>query len=384
MELIGSLSTDHSLTHRKVTLEITRSFPEICGYNITSIRDVPIATSGMLDDLGRSKFPPGVFRNFNGDAVLVQAWDLARAWVGGDRVMSGERYNFYEGGAYSVRILLSNFTGSDFHSAEFCYRLSRQGETLLEGKEEVRRILPHAQVSEVSYLNFRLPDANQPDTLVLEVSLRHNSKLIAQNDFPIFIYPYKELQYDLPVFDPGGELEGLTRHLKMVRSVAVSELSSIRSNVLMSSCLTSEVRLFTENGGRLLLLQRGQGGLPTRPGPMWREGMIRPFAHPILKGIEKATWYDDLRYFSMTAYTSIDSQTLDGIGAFDIVPVIKRYDCRNWGSTDYLCAFRLGKGICAASTLRFGGGLGKTPLYAKHNPFALYLFTNMLGYLRNV
>lgn len=42
-ELLERLSIRHAMLHRKMTLEFTRAFPEVCGYNITSIRDVPIS-----------------------------------------------------------------------------------------------------------------------------------------------------------------------------------------------------------------------------------------------------------------------------------------------------------------------------------------------------
>ncbi|MEG1687706.1 MAG: hypothetical protein RR276_07475, partial [Angelakisella sp.] len=63
-------SLNHSMVHRKVTLEMTRACSHICGYNITSIHDVPLCSQGLFDDMGRAKFDTAVFRQSNDDAVL--------------------------------------------------------------------------------------------------------------------------------------------------------------------------------------------------------------------------------------------------------------------------------------------------------------------------
>ena len=93
-ERLKKLSVEHSRLHRKVTLEETRAFPEVSGYVITSIRDVPIATSGFFDDLLRPKFDAEAFLQTNAERVLVPAWDLTRVWINGDRVRNREWYNF--------------------------------------------------------------------------------------------------------------------------------------------------------------------------------------------------------------------------------------------------------------------------------------------------
>lgn len=382
-ERLRALSLDHSLTHRKVTLELTRSFPEICGYNITSIRDVPIATSGLLDDLGQAKFNPEVFRRFNGDAVLLQAWDLTRTWVGADRVLPAERYNFPGGSLYSVRILLSNYTGGDLSGCQMRYCLTGKGETLQEGRMDSLPPLPHAQVSEVARLSLPLPVVTQPATLLLRVWLTRDGAFVAENEFPVFVYPPVELDARLTVYDPAGTLKGLTRRSRLALARSAADFPDPAAQaVLVSGVLDGDVLRHGKAGGKLVLLAPGGGGLPALQLPMWREGMLWPDEqHPILDGIRKECPYEDLRYYSMTADTAMDSQALPALGATAITPVIRRVDCRQWTLADYLCTFRLGAGRCAATTLRLGGGLGKTPAYAAQNPFAATLLNAMAAYL---
>ncbi len=380
--LIKSLSYNHSLTHRKTTLELTRAFPEICGYNVTSIRDVPIATSGMMDDLGQIKFDPAVFRRFNSDAVLLQAWDLSRVWQGADRVLPTERYNFTGNSMYAVRILLSNYTGRNLSGCNLIYRLSQDETAWAEGCLPVHRLMPHASVTEAAYLNIRLPAVAKPAALMLEVWLKEGPREVAHNDFPVFVYPETKPAEPLFVWDPAGMLWGLTMHLE---AAAVQEggLGSLGEDaVLISSAWTDTIRRYVEGGGKLLLITPGGGSLPVIQGPMWREGMIRHIDHPILEDIAAQGRYDSLRYYSMTADASIDSRALAAWGVTDITPVIRRYDCRKWTASEYLCTFRLGRGVCAATTLRLGNGLGKTPPFAHQNPFAGYLLSRITDYLR--
>lgn len=382
MDLIRALSIDHSLTHRKVNLELTRSFPEVCGYNITSIRDVPIATSGMLDDLGQPKFQAEIFRRFNSDATLVQAFNLTRTWVGADRVMPAERYNYSGGTTYSVRILLSNYTGRDLCNSTLHWQLLRGAKIALQGQVPLTKLNHHGSVNEAAYLQIPLPQVDNPETLVLDVELIERNEQVTHNDYPIFVYPHPHALKALSVYDPAGCLDGLLRRNKGYLAIHEDDLTGLNPDILISSVLTDSVRRFVEIGGKLLLLLRGEGSLPVLRAPLWREGMLRPYQHPILKGIEKTTWHDNLRYFSMTTDLAIDTNAMAENGYKDVQPVLRRYDCRAWTATDYICTFRLGLGTCVATTLRFGGGLGKTPPNARSNPYADWLLNSMATWLK--
>jgi hypothetical protein len=108
---------------------------------------------------------------------------------------------------------------------------------------------------------------------------------------------------------------------------------------------------------------------------MWREGMFRAFDHPIFKEIPQGYELDDLRYFSMTTDVAFDPKSMPGE---DVTPVLRRYDCRQWTVSDYLATFRVGRGLCAATTLRLGGGMGRAASGVSRNPFAVYLLREML------
>lgn len=381
--LLQSLSRDHSMVHRKTTLELTRSFPEICGYNITSIRDVPIATSGLLDDMGQPKFDAERFRAFNSGAVLVQAFDLARTWVGADRISPQERYNYIGGTQYTTRILLSNYSGEDIGQARLAYCLTSAGANLFEGEAAALSGFPHGEVKQAARITLALPEVHTPRTCLLEVTLHADNGAIIRNEFPVFVYPKRETAANYTAYDPTGTLFDLLRG-EGVTAVSNTEGFPAPGDglILLTSVLDDTVRCFVEQGGRALVLSPSGGSLPVKRQPMWREGMLRAYDHAILEGIKRKSPYDDLRYFSMTADSAIDTEALRALGAQQFEPVLRRYDCRHWTSSEYLCAFRLGKGLCVASTLRFGSGLGKTPPHARQNPLTGCLLDNIALFLK--
>lgn len=113
--------------------------------------------------------------------------------------------------------------------------------------------------------------------------------------------------------------------------------------------------------------------------------MIRNYNHPVLKDVEYQTWMNDLRFYSLTTDTALDTFAFDNIGiaADKIIPIIRRYDCREWTAEDYLAEIRMGRGKIIATTLRFEGGLGNQPISLKYNIFGRWLFQSILDYLIN-
>ncbi|MBC7319643.1 hypothetical protein H5T89_03260, partial [bacterium] len=79
-ELVES-SKEKAFFYRKMVLELVRSYKRISGYVITSMRDTPIATSGIFDDFMEKKFKEEDFSKINNDIVLSLGWDNKRGWI---------------------------------------------------------------------------------------------------------------------------------------------------------------------------------------------------------------------------------------------------------------------------------------------------------------
>lgn len=373
---IKQLSLDHAMVHRKVTLEQTRSFPAISGYNITSIRDVAIATSGLFDDLMQPKFPVELFRSFHADAMLLPAWDLTRIWINADRVMNRERYNFFGGEPYSLHVLLSNYGRVPAVCPRVSWRLTDGGRVLRQGEIESSKTVACGEVAEIVYLHTVLEETQEPRSLLLEVHASYEGGETA-NSWPVFVYPRPaKSALRLGVYDPCN----LFATLDELYEVREFDGETVPEDVdaVVCSVLTPGIRAYLQKGGKAFCMQRGRGSIPTVPVAFWREGIIRSFPHPVLDGLKKTLWCDDLRYFSLSTDTALDTESAEKQGLHLAAPILRRYDCREWLRSDYLAEFSLGEGRMIASTLRFEGGMGKEPLFLRNNRLAQWLLDRIL------
>lgn len=382
-DVIQPLSIKHTMVHRKTTLEQTRSFPEISGYVITSIRDVPIATSGIFDDNMKNKFIPQEVAAFNNDVVLLPAWDLGREWIGADRISSRERYNFTSGKEYGLHILISNYSSGNIKNAKFSWQLiNENGEIIVQAQDILPAEHSCGTVQEAYYLVFRLPETNQPQSYNLHVQLEWEGGHAA-NYWPVFVYPAPcILQEGIMVYDPCNLFGDMSRLFNQPEVICSPDSRALKQEkVLLTSLWTPEIHAFAKQGGRVMCVQRGKGPLPSKPVPFWREGMLRVYNHPVMDGCQPVNSQDDLRYFSLATDSAIDEAAMEEQGFVLNAPIMHRYDCRTWQRGSYMGEYTLGKGKVLVSTLRFEGGMGKQPLAMDKSPFACYLLQQVIRWL---
>lgn len=378
---LKGLSYDHSLLHRKVTVEQTRAFPEIAGYDITSIRDVPIATSGVFDDLGAFKFPPEEFRRFNSDLALVPAYDLTRTWINADRVYTRERYSFRSGATYGLHILLSNYSAADVAAGTVrCRLLDEEGRTLHEESGSLLRPVRRGEVAEAYYLHFPLPETKVPRNLRLVAELDGRS----ENVWPVFLYPAPE-QSSLAgrLFDTARTFWGLQSLYPEMRPLQDGEAVPPETPVVVTDRLTKEIRTYLEEGGKVLLCQTMDGNFPARHIAFWREGMTEAYDHPVLAGLKRLDYQEDLRYFGVTPDMALDSAAAEKAGFRLLAPIVRRYDCREWHESEYMAEYACGRGRLIATTFRLSGGQGKETPFLRGNVFGRYLLDKSVEYLVN-
>ena len=382
------LSLNHSLTHRKTTIDYTRAFQEITGYVLTSMRDVPIAPHGLFNDFGEPKFDADVFKTFNADTVLVPRWDLTRTWIGGDRVLYKERYNFVSGETYAVRVVLSHYGPAAVNSPRLNWQLLRSGNTAADsGEVRNPEIFQPGCVGEIAYLVFNLPEVTKPETFTLKVSMSADTAA-AVNEWPVFVYPASgEINkgFNLGLYDPASLFPDAASEWENVEILA-DDMSIRDVDMILTTRLSPSVHKFISQGGCGVLVQRGNGVLPIVNVPFWREGMQRPFGHKIMDGLISGHAQDDLRYYSLGTDTALDSRAIEKSALADLTkiePIIRRYDCRTWKMSDYMAELSIGKGKLIATTLRLEGGSGKQPMLLKRNLLAQWLLRKSFEYLKN-
>ena len=365
-EKLRAASVDHALTHRKVTVEETRSYKEISGYDITAIRDVPIATSGIFDDLGNMKFPPEEFTRFNSDIVLLPAWDLRRTWICGDRVCPKDRYSFWSGASYDLHILLSNFSGSILKGETLRLELRDDNEKLIMWEERLLPKVGRGEIKEVCYFNATLSEVSVPTELKLTASLGNYS-----NFWPVFVYPKPESKSENFLL---RDHTGVFRGMKGLKEGA---------KIIVTDQLDEFVRKFLREGGKVFLMQGSDPAFPTEEVSFWRESFPVSYPHPIFSGLKRSCFTEDLRYFSVAPERAICGKVASDMGFSLKRPLLRRYDARNWRTSEYLAEYSYGKGTLIATTLKLSGGRGREALGFPNNVFGTYLFDKIIRYLTN-
>jgi hypothetical protein len=367
---IAALSLDHALLHRKLSVEFTRAFPQVGGYVITAIRDVPISTSGLFDDAGHPKFKAQDFRRFNADLVLFPRWDLARTWISGDRVLDADRFNQSAGSECALRVVASNF-GPTLPSGTWAWRVVPEpvhghgrpsGETpLAEGSGSLGPALARGDVRELTRISCVLPETNTPLGLVVETSLEHPAGR-AENSWPLFVWPrpHDSPPWKIVLADPLGIFEPLREHYHAADFDPGTRTSTGgRGHIVLASSFEPGLREHVLRGGKALLVQRGRGFFPHTTVAFWREGITLFEQHPLTEELPAGP-FRELQLFGMATDTSL--RWIEAAGPVRAVkPVITRLDARESIASHYMAEVSFGEGRLIVSTLRFEGGMGRQP-----------------------
>ena len=342
---VQRISRQQSLFFRKTILEKVRARAGMGGYVVTSLRDTPLATSGLLDDLGRIKHDAAAFRAFNADSVLLIQRSRARRWThGGDRPAPLDPRCFTSGEQVSLDVILAQ-VGAEREGGTLEWAFMGQAHTVdVPGGLKLLR-----------QITLDMPEVSRPETHMLTVRLG-----AVTNQWPLHVFPKIE------AWPEGVALrEGLGVRLDDLRDVRAES-----PRVLVTSVLDDRVRAHLAGGGRALLLQTGESALPAVALPFWREAIRLIYPHPVMDDFPHA----DFAPFYALATDHALRADLPGAR-----PIIRRLDARQFTFSDYLVALEGGRLI--ATTLNFQGGMGDQPLSLRDNPAGRWLLWRLLSYL---
>lgn len=379
-QTLQRISRQQSFVIRKNILEKVRSRVGMGGYVVTGMRDTPLATSSMFDDLQRMKYPPDTFRMFNAETVLTLEQGRARHWTcGGDRPFPVDRYNHVSGAETSIRVILSH-TGAPISNDDLRWQLQlTDGTTHVEGKIPFLGSLSDGHPSELGSIQLQLPVVTTAQEVMLKVQLGDHIR----NEWLLWIYPIVATwESALAVYDPDGSLRGLEDLLEAADSIPdVSRLQD--SHLLITNSLTPDVQDFVHTGGKAILLQSGPGFLPADPCPFWREGIKLFYPHPVLDVFPHQGFANMQFYHLATDYAFNLDHRKTVMPTFTAMrPILRRLDARLFTLHDYLVELKLGQGTLLASTLHFTGGAGDQVIGFQANVAGRFLIQQMIGYLR--
>jgi hypothetical protein len=364
MQEIVQISHKQTYTIRKYTLESLRRRRGIGGYIVTGLRDTPISTSGVWDDLGRSKWTPEEFLRINGEAVLALDVVRRRQWrFGGDRPDRVDPYNAWGGERANWFVILSD-CGAGFPAGSvLSWSLSHlAGELLASGTHELGQGILPGVPAQAGSIQAVLPRVERAVELCLRVSILSGERCV-ENEWPVWVYPRPTaLPEGLAVYDPAGLLADSGDWFARAPQIQVGDLQPGHPTVLVATALDGPVWAYLQAGGRVLLLQMGEAPLPVRRCPFWREAVKLFPADPLWEHFPQRG-FTDLQFFGLASDLAFDTRRLGEAlppGA-RIRPVLRRLDAREFHMTEYLFDASVGAGRLVGCTLRLQGGAGAQP-----------------------
>jgi len=375
------IAAAQSLVSRKYTLEALRRRQGMGGYVVTGLRDTPIATSGVFDDFDRAKWPAESVLAFNDDAILCLDSDRRRRWRnGGDRPDRLDVYNHWAGTQAHWHIILSTFGVTLEQSAMLTWRLcSPDGETLESGQMSIERRVAAGAPAEIGAITCPLPQVHRACELRLEAALS-GIELNLANTWPVWVYPQVRWPVGLGIYDPSFALDELEELLRP--ALRLEQGGTWEAPLVVATAWSERLESYLRQGGRVLLLQQGDGPLPARRGPFWRENLKLFTAHPLWQ-VFPQQGYTNLQFFGLASDVMLDTARLPQalVGVTDIRPLMRRMDSREFYMQDYLLEAKVGQGTLLACTLKVQGGAGAQPSGWQHNVAGAYLLWAMVEYL---
>lgn len=372
------ISRQQSFVIRKIILEKVRAKQSMGGYVVTGIRDTPVATSAMFDDLGRAKYDAKFFREFNADAVLTLEQGRRRVWKnGGDRPAAIDRNNHVAGSKIDFRIVLSQ-SGSGLPAGNMRWSLVDENDYVIQsGTHPYTLKLPKHVPEEIGRVYFTAPDVDIARCYTLKVEVDSGSS----NHWPLWVYPViTQWPPEIAVYAPSGSLTYLDDVFQGAQHI--TSLADADGVLILTSIFTEEVRRYVNDGGRAIVLQTGDGRLPAKPCPFWREAIKLLYTHPVLEQFPHQC-FADLQFYHLATDYALDTDHI--LSQFsditDVRPIIQRLDARQFTLLDYLVELKIGKGSMLVSTLRFGGGTGDQVDGLQRNIAGRYLLYLMMNYL---
>lgn len=385
------IASRQALVSRKYTLEAVRRRAGMGGYVVTGLRDTPIATSGVLDDLGRPKWDPAEFRQFNDDAILCLDVGRRRQWThGGDRPSPIDPYNWWAGDVARWTLILHH-TGAPLPTgSRLSWRLARSnGEAQAEGDITIDAGLPPGEPQSLAAIECALPVRGTPEQWELSAELRGPTSagpgdgVLAANRWPVWVYPWPANLENVAIYDPGYLLDDGHASVRWGPRVTVLQ-GKHPPRVVLATTWDARVQRYVRQGGRALVWQQGTGPLPACRGPFWREALKLFPSHPVWD-VFPVQGYADMQFFGLATDVMFESEALaralTRAGATAVRPMLRRLDARSFDMSDYMLEAEFGAGRTILTTLRFQGGAGSQPVGFLRNVSGYALLALLLRYL---
>jgi hypothetical protein len=377
------ISYRQSFVIRKYTLEALRRRRGIGGYVVTGLRDTPISTSGIWDDFLSPKWPAEDFRPFNSDDVLCLDVGRRRRWQhGGDRPDPLGPYTLWSGTPARWDVILHSARRDWPAGGRLVWTLhTLDGRPAASGEQESDAPVRAGIPARVGVIHWHTPALQQGTGYTLAVSFSTGSDTI-RNDWPIWVYPrLADPPAQLAVYDPLGLLDDFGGWLQAVPRLSSGEAARDDgfARLVVATHLDSGLWQAIHSGGSVVLLQQGEGPLPVRRCPFWREAIKLFSPHQIWQCFPQQG-FTNLQFLGIAGDMAFDTprllETLPEGAVFH--PILRRLDAREFHISEYLFEAQYGSGRLCGCSLRLQGGSGAQPYGWNRNVAGAALLAELL------
>jgi len=369
------ISRQQSLVVRKAILEKVRRRSQMGGYVVTGLRDTPLATSSVYDDLGRAKYPLETFNQFNNDTVLLLDTGRTRQWInGGDRPTPSSTFTLTNGQQAIVNLIVSH-AGDKLDITAIEWTLKHLGKRLIATRHDVNhQIITDSEPQQLIPLIFGVPKSDSPQILTLSVTVYTTTKTVS-NQWTFWCFPkIEQWQAGISIYDLTGTLSVFDDLYESIEQPFTSF-----ANLVITNSLTPEIHAYLESGGHVLLLQQGTKPLPASQVPFWRESV-----HLLQTDMLPHDGHVDMQFYDIATDIAFDISQLHSVlpRAENVTIMMRRLDARLFSLAEYLFRCQVGQGHLIATTLRLCGGVGDQPVSLKTNIVGRWVLYQLINYLK--
>ncbi len=329
-------SLSYGLLMRKFQAETYRREVPYGGYVISVIRDIPKASMGLLDYLGRPKWSEADWSWQRDTLCLLKT--------------ESDRRSFAGGGPLQGEILLSHFgpQAIDEGRLEVLLEAVHAAGDPLQRNEETGVKQNVGTLATRLKLDWPLPQTSVPIPLVIRATLT-TAGGVFRNDWPIWVVPALAAE----------PAQGVQVHASLADDLAKELLPGVPRHrgggtdaVVVAARFDDNLVRFLEGGGRVLLLPDGkEGSLPLADHWFLRGAPYVPDS--VLTRKVPRDLLVELQHFDLAGPVIPDIQCLDGID-----PILMLWDTHDLAAVKthgLIFETRVGQGRLLVSAVRHTG-----------------------------
>jgi hypothetical protein len=335
-------SLHYGLLMRKYQCEAFRRELPYAGYVISVIRDIPNATMGLIDYLGRPKWRIEDWGWHRETVCLLKTEEDRRSFAGGEPLRAD--------------VLLSHFGLKSIEEGLLTVRLVRSesvGEPVFVREVKVPKQRP-ATLAKLANLDWVLPPVNAPQRMEIQALLA-SSQGTFSNAWPVWVVPATSTK-DLrrvelhPSVAPAMAAELLGGTAPSDSDAAAPQPAPGR--LMVASRFDDELVRFIEAGGRVLFLPDGkEHSLPLNAHWFLRGAPYVP-RHPLSARIPREFWVE-LQHFDLAAEVVPNVPLLEAWAP--ILYLWDTHDLQTVRTHGILFETRIGSGRLLVSAARLTG-----------------------------